>query len=372
MSRDLMRKRRSSERGKVVLRVPLAVGVALALAPLAAISPWRSPVLTPRGDQAQKPPVIAVTLEALSTPRSGATGRFKASVGRNVAVGDRVVEGFTVGGDDGTDLCDVGTMPAGEGGGGRLQWRVEAAVESADTGSATVALTWQRSVIDTTTSARAIVASDQRAVRLQPDDVHVLDLVQAEAGSRSACANVLLRVRAARAGTPAIARTWLTYDLWLIYEGAGGEHATRHLRLAGPDETPLTADFAPLRWGLDRRFVGEAAQAAVQVAVRGTVQGSCRPDGAVEVVLDSRRSAVLGGVGVMGSGRKRFVLASSDEVAVELPNPTATLTAGWETLARYAQPWAPGVRGSADAVTVDLGEFFRESRFRVLVGARCD
>jgi hypothetical protein len=353
------------------LRLVLAAAVAMTLAPLVAAVRGRSLRTDMPTIQTSAPIRIAVTLEAVATARTGATGRWRATVARTVSVGDRVLEGFTAGGADGTDLCDVGSVPGGEGAEGRVQWRIDATVEAADAGTVTLALAWQRSVVETATGTRSVLISDQRAVRLQPDDVHVLDLVQVDAGSSSACANVLVRVRAARAEPPVVTRAWLTYDLWLMYEGAGGEQASRHLELAGADDAPAAVEFPPLRWKLNRAWADRPSQAAVQVAVRGTVRGRCRPDGKVDVSLDTRRAVAVGDTGLMGSGRKEFALGPGDTVAVELPNPTARLSVPWAAITSSAQPWAPGVKGSAETVTVDLGEFFRGSRFRVLVNGRC-
>jgi len=254
---------------------------------------------------------------------------------------------------------------------GGVRWRVEATVEAADTTTVTLALTWQRSVVEGATGSRGVATGDTRVVRLRASDVHVLDLIQADPGSPSACANVLIRVRAARV-EPAVRRPrWLTYNLWLTYESANGEPATRHLELAGVDEAPVAVEFVPVRWGLNHALAGPSSQAAVVLTVRGTVRGHCRLDGAVDVALDTVRTVLVGETGGAGEGRKEFRLAPSDTIAVEIPNPTATLSAPWTAVARSPQPWAPGVQGSADTVTVDLGEFFRGSRVWVLVGGRC-
>jgi hypothetical protein len=369
---DSMLTGRWHERGTVILRLLFAAGVAMSLVPLAATPRWRSLRSEAGGAEASAPAKVAVTLEAVATLRTGATDRPRATVARTVAVGDRVLAGFVAGGTDGTDLCELTSLPWGSGGEGRFRWLVEATVESADASTVTLALAWQRSIGEAAVGNRDVPLTDQRTVRLRADEAHVLDLVQADAGSSSPCANVLIRVRAAGAEPRVITRTWVTYDLWLTYEGAGGEQAARHLELAGPDDASVAAEFIPLRWELNRSRAGTPSQAAVVLTVRGTVRGHCRPDGAVDVALATVRMVAVGEAGGAGEGRKEFVLTPDDTIAIEIPNPTARLTAPWAAVARSAPPWAPGVEGSTDTVSVDLGEFFRGSRIRVLVHGRCE
>jgi hypothetical protein len=362
---------RLHERGSVIVRLLLAAGVALTLAPLAATPRWRPAARDTSTAQAPAPAKVAVTLEAVATSRTGATDKPRATVTRTVAVGDRVPAGFVAGGADGSDLCELMSLPGSSGGGGRFRWQVDATVVSADASTVTLALAWQRSAGEAAGVNRDASIADQRTVRLRADDVHVLDLVQADAGSPSSCASVLIRVRAARAEPPMVARRWVTYDLWLTYEDAGGEQTAGYLRLGGAEDAPVTAEFVPLRWGLNGARTGAAAQAAVSVAVRGTARGRCRADGIVDLALDTVRVVAIGEARLTGSGRKEFAESPGDTVAVEIPNPAASLTAQWTTVAHGPQPWAPGVQGSADAVTVDFGEFFRSSRLRVLVSGRC-
>jgi hypothetical protein len=358
----------------VAVRLLLAAGVAMSLAPLAAAARGRVPEGGAAAVQAPPAAKITVTLEAVATSRTGATDRPQTTVGRTIAIGDRIREGFTAGGES-HDLCELASVPGGEGGEtaeGTVRWTIEATLESADANSVTLAIAWQRSVVASAAGGRTLPMSDQRTVRLRPDDVHVLDLVQAEAGSASACANVLIRVRAARAEPAILVRTWQTYDLWLVYEGARGDGATRHLELAGPEDAPLSFQFAPLRWDLNGALAAAKPQAGVAVGVLGTVQGRCRADGAVDVTLDTLRRFAFGETAKTGSGRKQFVLGPGDTVAVEIPNPTARLTAPGTALARALQPWAPGVESSADIVAVNPSEFFRGSRARVLISGRCE
>ena len=183
---------------------------------------------------------------------------------------------------------------------------------------------------------------------------------------------MLLRVRAALVEPPVIARKWLTYDLWLTYERAGGEHASRHLQMAGPEGAPLAVEFVPFRWTLTGASADGLSEAAVLIAVGGTVQGRCRADGAADLTLDTARAFAVGQRSGSGGGRKYVVLMPHETVAVEIPNPTATLTASLAGAARAARPWAAGVEGSVDGVTVDLAEFFRGTRFLFLANGRCE
>jgi len=357
---------------QVTLRLLLAAGVAMCLAPFVAMVIGRSVVSGASATQTSPSGTVTVTVEAIATARSGATDRPQATVTRAVPVGGRVAAAFAAGGADGTDLCELASVPGPEAGVGRVRWRVEATVEAADGSTVTLALAWERSVVQTATGSSSVPLSDQRTVRLRSGEDHVLDLVQADPGSASPCANILVRVRAALVEPPVRMRRWLTYDLWLTYERAGTERATRQLKLAGPEDVPVAATFMPLRWTLSGTWARTPSLAGMQVTVSGTLRGHCRADGAIDLTLDMVRTVTVGDGVSVGAGHKQVVLTVGQAVAVEVPNPTGTSTGSLPGAARAPKPWAPGVEGSADTVTVDLNEYFRGSRFLFLVSGRCE
>jgi hypothetical protein len=322
--------------------------------------------------QTQAAPAVTVTMEEVVTPRKGATGQFGTKASRTVSVGGHFVAGFVAGDRDDEDLCLIGTVPGAEIDRGHVRWRVEATVEAADPHTVTLAVAWQRWEGDGAEGKPVVVKGDQRTIRLRPDDVHVLDLVQADPGSSSSCANVLIRVRAARAEPPILIRKWLTYDLWLVYEGPPGAGATRHLEVSGAEDAPLSFEFPPLRWGLNGARTAATSTAGVALAASGTLLGRCRPDGAVDVSLLTHRSFAFAGRTASGSGSKQFVLSSDDTTAVEIPNPSARFSTEPGRVIAAPPPWAPGIEATADGLTVKFGEFFQNSRLRLLVSGRCE
>lgn len=318
-------------------------------------------------------PRVTVSIEALATARAGATGVPRVEAHRTVAVGDHIASATIVAGlRSGTDPCDVAVVPSSEAADAYVSWRVDGVVQAADDTSVTLSLGWQRAVRDPATGIAVVAMADQRTVRLQPTDEHVLDFVQPAGETMSPCANAVLRVRAARATPPAIARKWLTVDLWLTYEPSAGEHAaTRRLQVAGPEGDIVAFAFAPFRWDLDGTQAATPSARTVSVAVNGTVRGACHPDGGVDVELVARRSVALDARGGFGSGRKVFALVPGETVAVEVPNPTMTVVAPMPEQAPRGLPWAPGVQLSADSLSVDLREFFRGSRLLLMMSGRC-
>lgn len=363
------------DRHALLGRLVAATAVATGLAVLAPTAIGRALQIEAAPVQASTSPSVArvrVTIEALATPRTGATGLTRVEAYRTVAVGDRIATAAIVAGRaSGAGLCDVATVSPGEAAEADVSWRVDGVVQAADETSVTVALTWQRAMRDPVTGASVVAIADERTVRLEPTDEHVLDVVEPPAATTSPCANTVLRIKAARAMPPAIARTWLSVDLWLTDEGSPGGQPARRLQLAAPEGDTVAFAFVPWRWGLDGTVATMPSRPEVRMAVSGTVRGTCRADGAVNVDLVTRRSVALETRGGSGGGRKTLVLVPGDTVAVEVPNPTMTVSTRAPEPALIAPQWAPGVQLSGDSVTVRLEEFFRGSRFLLLITAHC-
>ncbi len=318
-------------------------------------------------------PAVTVTIQALATARAGATGVPRVEVSRTVAVGDRMPTATIIAGQPGgTDPCDLAVVPPGEAAEGYASWTVDGVVQAADETSVTVALAWQRAMRDPVTGPSVVAIADERTVRLQPTDQHVLDFVQSTSAMTAPCANAVLQIRAARATLPAIARKWLAFDFWLTYEGSAGRQAARRLQLAGPEGDTVAFAFVPWRWELDGTVAATLSAPEVKVAVNGTVRGACRSDGAVDVELETRRSVALDTTGGFGGGRKAFVLVPGDTMAVEVPNPTMTVSTRAPAPVPPRPQGAPGVHVRGDTVTVDLREYFHGSRFLLLITGGCE
>jgi hypothetical protein len=348
-------------------------GVALAASGALSIATGR-PFLTPGaegGGQSASPPRVRVTVDAAATLRWGATGRPSAADVQSVPVGGSFTATVSARWPDGAKVCEVtgghGDQEDQEDEGG-YRWRVAGTVRGADAGRVTLELRWQR--VGVPEGEAATQPGDRRTVTLREGELHILDLVHADPGSASLCANVVVRVTAAVAEPSPHTHAWLAYDLWLVHEGADGGRATRHLELAGEAGRPVSFQFAPLRWSLAGSPADAAAQDSVNLAVSGALRGELRPDGSVDLVLEAVRTLSLRADRASGQGRKTFTVRPGDTVAIEVPGPVGVLTSTLEVPLERTGQWAPGVQAHEGGVTVDAGPFFKGSRWLLVLTVR--
>jgi hypothetical protein len=346
------------------------LGVALAASGALSIATGR-PSLTPGGrggGQSASPPRVRVTVDATATLRSGATGRPSAADAQSVPVGGGFTAAVSARWPDGAKVCEVTGGRGDQEDEGGYRWRIAGTVRGADAGRVTLELRWLR--VGVPGGEAATQPGDRRTVTLREGELHVLDLVHADPGSASPCANVLVRVSAALAEPPSHTHAWLTYDLWLVHEGADGGRGTRHLELAGEAGRPVSFQFAPLRWSLAGGPADAAAQDSVNLAVSGALRGEPRPDGSIDLVLEAVRTLSLRADRASGQGRKAFTVLPGDTVAIEVPGPVGVLTSTLEGPLERTEPWAPGVRAHEGGVTVDAGPFFKGSRWLLVLTVR--
>jgi hypothetical protein len=303
-----------------------------------------------------------VDVRVAGTIRSEATGVPSATAGGDLAIGDAGT--YSVHGDF-AGATGAGGWPAATSD-TSFAWRVEARLLSVKTDLIEVSLTWGR--YRRGAGSDAPEAGDGRVVSLKAGQKHVLDLVQSDA-PRSRVANLIVEVEAKQVEDLAYAGMAIGYDLWLVHENRAGQKTTRRVQTVGAQGEKVGFPFPRLGFELDGTVVPRSSNPPLTVAVDGTILGRMRPDGAIDLVVDSRlwtgcRDGGLGG----GGGRKEFVARDGETVAVDLP-----FGSGYcGTITGEAVPpnVRPGVSPFGNGLRVSNREFFEGDRLSLLVTAR--
>ena len=275
---------------------------------------------------------------------------------RTLAIGQSTVIGVN---GDFAGAMGSGGWPVGKGPG--YAWRVDARVQAIDFETVVLSVTWRRHGPGNVNEDAG--AGDTRVLRLSAGQRHVLDFVQSD-DADSPQVNLLVEVEAGRATAPS-ERAVLDYDFWLVHEDRSGTKTTRHLSYGGFQGEKMPFAFAPLGFALDGTPATDAGSSPVSVSVNGGLTGRLRPDGDLDVVVDTEAWMACGSGRTGGGGAKTYVARIGETVSVEVPTAFGWCTiAGVQGVPSHAKS---GVTATGAGLRVSSREFFEGDRFSILV-----
>jgi hypothetical protein len=317
---------------------------------------------SPSPRQASAPPAAGpvrahVRLEALLTSPGGATGFHRLEARRTLAPSAESTAYFGAGGTEAPDLCDrVSFSEDPPSTPTYYQWRLVMRVLDVSDARTTVAVNWSR------WRAGSEDGSDSRTVTLEPGDRHVLDFVAAPQGPPKACVSLMLQV-AADPVPQDDPQPMLAYDVWLLHDGGKGRQWS-HQRVYGRSTQAVQYSLPPLSWSTDGVPLQAPGQAAVRLGVRGSVRGTLNVAGFVDVSATARRTLNWHDQSSGEGGRQDYRARLDESVAIQLPDPTATVVVpGAQRPAAVAR----GIEFQEGQAVIHFGQFFAGSRTSLVI-----
>jgi hypothetical protein len=363
-------------------RVPRAMRARRALlgAGLAAAVVWHMLPVMPRvaaatpgvdrpGQQAAaSAPRVRVKIEALVTPRTGATGTPRVDVSQPLAVGERLVASIGAGQEQNPDFCDVGTLRPGSARRPHAVWTVDALVVAIERAQSTIQLAWTRST--TGPAGLEIRAQDVRTVRLASNESHIIDTLNAD-DRLAACASIVLRMAAEAITEPRMVPPLLRYELGLECGDTVGGRSTQRQDVLAPEHGNLPFFFAPGHWLPNGRLAEDrAGRMTVDMSVTGSIQVRPQADGSLAVSVRARRVASWGPGLVWGEGTAEYIAAPGERVTLPLPPPPGMVDVARTPAAELTGVLADGILLLPDTVRVDFARFFADRGCALQVSAR--
>jgi hypothetical protein len=243
----------------------------------------------------------------------------------------------------------------------QYSWKVTVKLVSVDAGEIKFDADWARS--DVLGTAEQPVAGGHRTITLREGERHVLDVINAPSHSVDVV-NVVIELTASRVEEPGLENAALDYDLWLVHERENGEKITRRLTVTGRQGENVPFEFAPLDFSLEAGGAVDAANAPLKMSVQGKIRGRARPDGSIEISVQSEQAMQLGGARGAAIGDKNFVVLSGETTAIEFPRQV-----GYSIVSRIQAPTSPrpGVTVQDGKTRVDGTQFFARQKTSLLV-----
>jgi len=354
-----------------LLGAGLAAAVVWQMLPVTPRVAAATPAVAPPGQQAAPSAAsVRVRIEALVTPRTGATGTPRVDVSQPLAVGERLVASIGAGQEQHADFCDIGTLRPGSARRPHAVWTVDALVVAIERAQSAIQLTWTRST--TEPAGLEIRAQDVRTVRLASNEFHILDTLSAE-DRLAPCSSVVLRVAVEPMTEPRMVPPLLRYELALACGDTVGGRVTQRQDVLAPEHGDLPFYFAPCRWHTNGRVTDDrVGRMTVDVSVTGSIQVQPQADGSLAVSVRARRVASWGPGLVWGEGTAEYVAAPGERVTLPLPPP-----AGMVDVARVPAAELPGVLADGillfpDSVRVNFSRFFADRGCAIQVRVQHD
>ena len=300
------------------------------------------------GTPAAGPERTLIRLEALGTPPDRATGTVRTRAHVALAAGERATWFLGAGDRVASNLCDA-SINSEEPSQTLVRWRIDVMLMSASTARATVMVGWTRARADGETYVQETEGS--RVVTLDIGENHVLDYVAAPPTASPACASLLVRLSVDAVPQPE-PRSTLVYDLWLEYSGRLGRRWERRQVTARSGVlTPF--EFTPMEWAIREASWGQG-EPPVRLDVSGTLLGTIRPDGFVDVAVRAQRRLSWLGGHVGGEGQLEYRSALGEAAALLLPAPSGATRA---SLRPMAGPVVPGLTYRDGSWLLDYNRF---------------
>ena len=229
-------------------------------------------------------------------------------------------------------------------------------------------------------------ASAKQRLTLDEGTSYPIDMLRAASPGNCKAGAVILEIAASAIEAPAFADTVLQYDLWVTHQDGTGQKQTRHFVVSAKQGTAGAFEFAPFRFGIPKLTVDQYDLDLV-TRVIGSIKGRLRPDGKVDVDLDTRRIDRLERRDEpptsqpRASGRKSLSLQLGETIEIELPNGSGfvahvaspqspALSGGFGVGHRGSAPPSPAVAFKDGAIVVSFKEFFDGDRFSLLFRVR--
>jgi hypothetical protein len=124
---------------------------------------------------------------------------------------------------------------------------------------------------------------------------------------------------------PALAREQVGYEMWLVHETPGAERRSDYLRLTATHGQEQAFEFPHVR--IPAEAGSHETVTELQIDVSGSVRGRIRPDGSLDLSLESERMLWYvapdgGGEHVGDGGEKLLNVQPGEVIRVELPGPS--------------------------------------------------
>jgi hypothetical protein len=272
----------------------------------------------------------SVSVHMLRTARGGATIRTMSMGPFGLAPGEKVPPTvFAVGG--GPQGCSeemtVRESPDGMLGGFPLVWTVDVEVRSVSTDAIVLGIAWERLTRAGNGRDKLAGSSKPEQVTLREGERVLLDFADRFPSGEALCAqSVAIEVTAEVAEDPALAHRQIRYDLWLVHDAPGRPRASRQLELTTTHGQQATFQFPHQTLPVLAKPTAHQPETALQVDVKGTLRGRVRPDGTLDVSLETHRSlwyvSSHGGEHVGDGGQKFLHLGPQEIIRVDLPGTT--------------------------------------------------
>jgi len=244
-------------------------------------------------------------------------------------------------------------------------WRVQVTLASVTAEDVTFDVDWNR--YDITGDTPQPIAGDRRTIKLRPGARHVLDLLDLTSQNLTET-NLVLELEVPRDDAPRAeyANATLAYEVWLVHEPMNGQKVTERLNVAGRDGQAVPFRFTPLAFSLDAAPQAGGAAGPIKVTVEGSVKGRIRPDGGVDLAVQSGRLIqCTPGLTARETGTKSFVVKPDETTGIEFPfvNGYCPIGAG----SQPANPRPGVVTGDDGKLRVNFKEFFAGDKTSILV-----
>jgi hypothetical protein len=196
---------------------------------------------------------------------------------------------------------------------GAVYWQVGASLVSQDGDQATIDVRWQRRVLRPNAVAETDLTGTRRLV-LRDRARGILDFVHAAPGATAVCDTfaIALELRFRPSGRN-VADAGFGYDVWLVDRSAVNAAAPVRTRIEAPQGTEAQYALPPVTLA--------GREGPVRVGVVGAILGEARPDGTVDLSVDTWQSINGEQRSSSDGGRKRLVAGLGETIEFELPAP---------------------------------------------------
>jgi hypothetical protein len=230
-----------------------------------------------------------------------------------------------------TDLesCTTG-FQSWEGSSARARWVVRFRLVERTARGATIDVELSRRLLDYHEAQPEL----QRRHRLTIDagEPVTLDALFLDRTEKEACGALFVEGEVVRRDPPELANAQLQYDIWLLSSDAGGRQV-RRASMMGRQRAKLDYAFAPLQ--LEGRPAGND-DAALRAWVGGSVRGSMRRDGRVDLHVITTHSVSNSKSGSSSVGEKDLIVGVGETIELELPEVSGNLDDAGDLKSRFA------------------------------------
>jgi hypothetical protein len=204
-----------------------------------------------------------------------------------------------------------------------LVWTASFEVLSASTDRIELRGRWRRLGKGARGRPEELAADPDARLNLREGDRVLLDF--ARSPDPRCARSFALELSAELAEDPALAREQVGFEMWLVHESPGAEKRSDYLRLTATQGQELAFQFPHVR--VPASVGSHEVATELHIDVRGTVRGRIRPDGSIDLSLESERTlwyvAPDGAGEHVGDGGEKLLNVRPGEVLrVELPGPT--------------------------------------------------